>query len=101
MRHFCLDKPPVKKALNTRFLSDREAAQVQSIMLAFGIERFDASVRLWGRGKTIEVSGSLDKLQLSCLLAIARYLDGYASTIEPESPLRPTLTSSVQSEAGL
>lgn len=60
--------------MNTKFLSDAERAQVESIMAEFGLNEFDASVRLWGRGKSIEVSGTLGKTELSCLLAIARYL---------------------------
>lgn len=61
--------------MNTRFLSEEEVTQVQSIMAAFGVEEFGAEVRLWGRGKAIQVSGTLDKLELSCLLAISHYLD--------------------------
>lgn len=60
--------------MNTRFLSEEEVAQVRSIMAAYGLHEFGASVRLWGRGKAIEVSGTLDKRELSCLLAISRYL---------------------------
>lgn len=60
--------------MKTGFLSEEEVAQVRSIMAAYGLHEFGASVRLWGRGKAIEVSGTLDKRELSCLLAISRYL---------------------------
>lgn len=60
--------------MNTMFLSAEEIAQVESIMSAYGISGFDACVRLWGRGKTIHVSGDVHKQELACLLAIARFL---------------------------
>lgn len=61
--------------MNTMFLSEEEVAKVQSIVASYGLSGFDASVRLWGRGKAIQVSGKLDRVELSCLLAIARYLN--------------------------
>lgn len=61
--------------MNTGFLNSEEVAQVESIMAAYGVREFGAEVRLWGRGKAIQVSGTLDRLELSCLLAISRYLD--------------------------
>lgn len=60
--------------MNTKFLNDEEIAQVETIMARFGLNEFDASIRLWGRGKSIQVSGTLGKTELSCLLAIASYL---------------------------
>lgn len=61
--------------MNTQFLSEVELAQVESIMSAYGLRDFSADVRLWGRGKAIEVNGTLDQQDLSCLLAISRYLN--------------------------
>ncbi|MGQ0622300.1 MAG: hypothetical protein ACT4QA_20685 [Panacagrimonas sp.] len=61
--------------MNTTFLTPEEVAKVESIVASYGLSGFDASVRLWGRGKAIQVSGKLDRLELSCLLAIARYLN--------------------------
>ena len=61
-------------AIQTGFLDEKEVAQVQAILAAHGLSGFDASVRLWGRGKAIEVRGTLGRQELSCLLAIARYL---------------------------
>jgi hypothetical protein len=63
-----------KHALTTTFLSDQDINQVQSILATYGLSGFDASVRLWGRGKAIDVHGTLGKQELSCLLAIARFL---------------------------
>lgn len=60
--------------MNTKFLNEQDIAQVESIMDAYGISGFDACVRLWGRGKTIHVSGDVHKQELACLLAIARFL---------------------------
>jgi hypothetical protein len=61
-------------AINTGFLSAEDSSRVQSIMAGHGLSAFEASVRLWGRGKAIQVSGPLDERQLSCLLDIVRYL---------------------------
>jgi len=61
-------------AMKTTFLSDQDMSQVQSIIDKHGLSGFDASVRLWGRGKAIEVKGTLGKQELSCLLAIASFL---------------------------
>ena len=63
-------------AMKTTFLSDQDLLQVQSILDQHGIAGFGAAVRLWGRGKAIEVKGTLGLQELSCLLAIARYLGG-------------------------
>lgn len=60
--------------MNTAFLNDHDLMQVQSIMASHGLTGFDAAIRLWGRGKAIDVNGTLGKRELSCLLAIARYL---------------------------
>ena len=56
------------------FLTDEDIAQVQGIMGEHGIEGFDASVRFWGRGKAVQVSGDLGERQLQCLLEIVRAL---------------------------
>ena len=61
-------------AMKTTFLSDQDMSQVQSILDEHGLSGFDASIRLWGRGKAIEVKGTLGKQELSCLLAIASFL---------------------------
>ena len=61
-------------AMKTTFLSDQDLSSVQSILEQHGLDGFDASVRLWGRGKAIEVNGTLGRRELSCLLAIARFL---------------------------
>ena len=61
-------------AIKTTFLSDQDLSQVQSILDSHGLSGFDASVRLWGRGKAIEVKGTLGRQELTCLLAIARFL---------------------------
>lgn len=60
--------------MNMGFLKDDEVRQVRSIMAQHGIEQFDASVRLWGRGKAISVEGNLGEKHLTCLLDIARAL---------------------------
>ncbi|MGH8517540.1 MAG: hypothetical protein ACREUE_08775 [Panacagrimonas sp.] len=64
----------IKRAMTTTFLSDQDLSQVQSILATYGLSGFDASVRLWGRGKAIDVHGTLGQQELSCLLAIARFL---------------------------
>lgn len=87
--------------MNTRFLSDEEVAQVQSIMAAYGLGEFSADVRLWGRGKAIQVRGSLDRLELSCLLAISRYLDedrGGGSQAEAATQRPPRVPTPLQAE---
>ncbi|TDU28287.1 hypothetical protein DFR24_2654 [Panacagrimonas perspica] len=61
-------------AMKTTFLSDEDMSHVQSILDEHGLSGFDASVRLWGRGKAIEVKGTLGRQELSCLLAIASFL---------------------------
>lgn len=63
-----------KNAMSAPFLSDQDLSQVQSILANHGLSGFDASVRLWGRGKAIDVRGTLGQQELSCLLAIARFL---------------------------
>ena len=63
-----------KNAMTTTFLSDQDLGQVQSILATHGLSGFDASVRLWGRGKAIDVRGTLREQELTCLLAIARFL---------------------------
>lgn len=81
--------------MNTQFLSEEDASRVQSIMAGHGLSGFEASVRLWGRGKAIHVSGPLDRHQLSCLLDIARYLgdgktDGILADLSYRAALRPS-----------
>lgn len=56
------------------FLTDEDMAQVRDIMGLHGIEGFDATVRFWGRGKAVQVSGDLGEKQLQCLLEIVRAL---------------------------
>lgn len=77
--------------MNTRFLSDEEVEQVQHILNAHGMDDFDAVVQLWGRGKSIHVSGKLDQRDLRCLLAIVRYLDDAApaSILSSDCSLSP------------
>ena len=76
------------------FLTDEDMAQVRDIMGMHGIEGFDASVRFWGRGKAVQVSGDLGEKQLQCLLEIVRALST-PSTATPvaeaiiESPAPP------------
>lgn len=60
--------------MNMGFLKDDEVQQVQSIMAQHGIDQFDASVRFWGRGKSIHVTGDLAEKHLTCLLDIAKAL---------------------------
>lgn len=74
--------------MNARFLDERETAQIRLIMQAHGVEDFDASVRLWGRGKAIGIYGDVGRRELACLLAIHRYLDP-----NDESNSRPSITS--------
>jgi hypothetical protein len=62
------------RAMKATFLSDQDRSQVETIMDTYGLSGFDASVRLWGRGKAIDVHGTLGQQELSCLLAIARFL---------------------------
>lgn len=66
------------------FLTDEDMAQVRDIMGMHGIEGFDASVRFWGRGKAVQVSGDLGEKQLQCLLEIVRALSA-PSTATPEA----------------
>ena len=66
------------------FLTDEDMAQVRDIMGMHGIEGFDASVRFWGRGKAVQVSGDLGEKQLQCLLEIVRALSA-PSTAIPEA----------------
>ena len=60
--------------MNMGFLKDYDVRQIHSIMARHGIEQFDASVRFWGRGKSISVDGMLGEKHLNCLLDIARAL---------------------------
>ncbi len=60
--------------MNMAFLKDDEVSQVHSIMARHGIDRFDAAVRFWGRGKSIQVTGDLGEKHLTCLLDIVRAL---------------------------
>lgn len=55
-------------------LKEADVQQVRAIMARHGIEQFDASVRLWGRGKSVSVEGPLGEKQLNCLLEIVRAL---------------------------
>ena len=64
------------------FLTDEDMAQVRDIMGMHGIEGFDATVRFWGRGKAVQVSGDLGEKQLQCLLEIVRALSA-SSTAAP------------------
>ncbi|MGQ0699862.1 MAG: hypothetical protein ACT4PZ_16665 [Panacagrimonas sp.] len=82
----------MSSTMNTTFLGAEEIARVESIMTAFGIDGFDASIRLWGRGKAIEVDGNLGSQELACLLAIARYLHE-PDPAEPRgaTPINPAL----------
>lgn len=75
----------IKHAMTTTFLSEQDLSQVQSILATYGLSGFDASVRLWGRGKAIDIHGTLGKQELSCLLAIARFL-GNESANEAGNP---------------
>lgn len=77
-----------KHAMTATFLSDQDLSQVQTILATYGLSGFDASVRLWGRGKAIDVHGTLGQQELSCLLAIARYL-GDESANEHGAPMPP------------
>lgn len=60
--------------MNTQFLSDEAVAAISAIMQAHGIQAFDASVRFWGRGKSIHLSGDVGQRELACLLEIMQYL---------------------------
>lgn len=64
----------MKTAIKAPFLSDQDRSQVQTILDKHGLSGFDASIRLWGRGKAIDVKGTLGRQELCCLLAIARFL---------------------------
>ena len=55
-------------------LNEHDVQQVRAIMARHGIEQFDASVRLWGRGKSVSIEGPLCEKQLKCLLEIVRAL---------------------------
>lgn len=61
--------------MNTGFLVEEDVAEVKTIMAAHGIGDFAASVRLWGRGKAVQVDGPLCVSQLRCLLDIATFLE--------------------------
>lgn len=75
------------------FLTDEDMAQVRDIMGLHGIEGFDATVRFWGRGKAVQVSGDLGEKQLQCLLEIVRALSA-PSTSAPaaEAVIESTAT---------
>lgn len=74
------------------FLTDEDMAQVRDIMGMHGIEGFDASVRFWGRGKAVQVSGDLGEKQLQCLLEIVRALSAPSSAApEAEAIIESTL----------
>jgi hypothetical protein len=64
--------------MNTAFLSDADLSAVRSIMASHGLSRFDAFVRIWGRGKAMDVRGTLGSRELDCLQAIARFLGNKA-----------------------
>jgi hypothetical protein len=66
--------------MNISLLKEDEVQQVHSIMAQHGIEQFDASVRFWGRGKSISVDGLLGEKHLTCLLDIARALGPNTTT---------------------
>jgi hypothetical protein len=72
--------------MNTAFLSDQDLMRVQAIMSDFGLSSFDAQIRLWGRGKAIDVNGTLGKQELSCLLEIARFLGERAQDEQDGEP---------------
>lgn len=82
----------IKHAMTATFLSDQDLSQVQSILATYGLSGFDASVRLWGRGKAIDVHGTLGQQELSCLLAIARFL-GDESANESGNPASDVMRS--------
>lgn len=69
-----MNTDPNKNAMSAPFLSEQDLSEVQTILATYGLSGFDASVRLWGRGKAIDVHGTLGQQELSCLLAIARFL---------------------------
>ncbi|MCC2658081.1 MAG: hypothetical protein K0Q76_3189 [Panacagrimonas sp.] len=79
----------IKHAMTTTFLSDQDLDQVQTILATHGLSGFDASVRLWGRGKAIDVHGTLGQQELSCLLAIARFLGNQSANEQTANDAPP------------
>jgi hypothetical protein len=75
----------MEAVMHMGLLKEDEVLQVRAIMARHGIEQFDASVRLWSRGKSISVEGPLAEKHLHCLLDIARALRDDGSAL-PESP---------------
>ncbi len=73
--------------MNTALLSEDDVVLVHNIMARHGIERFDASIRFWGRGKSIEVTGDLGERQLHCLIEIMRRLSELDSTDSSTGPI--------------
>lgn len=82
-------------SMKTTFMSDQDMSRIQSILDEHGLSGFDASIRLWGRGKAIEVKGTLGRQELSCLLAIASFLDGR----DDEMPGRTSQPGAMRSPA--
>lgn len=78
--------------MNTKLLGTHEIEMIDSIIAAHGLAGFDAGIRFWGRGKSIHVTGDVGVQELTCLLAIARYLDGadLAPGMPPPSSADPT-----------
>lgn len=88
--------------IRTTFLSAQDLAQVQSILEKHGLSGFDASIRLWGRGKAIEVKGTLGRQELSCLLAIAHFLGtDNSSEAANESAGLPTAAAAIMGSKAL
>lgn len=84
----------MKADFSKGFLTDEDMAQVRDIMGVHGIEGFDATVRFWGRGKAVQVSGDLGEKQLQCLLEIVRALSAPSSAVPVAETIidPPTLT---------
>lgn len=72
-------------AMKTTFLSDEDLSHVQSILDQHGLSGFDAAIRLWGRGKAIEIKGTLGRRELLCLAEISRFLGDDIDTKATES----------------
>ncbi len=86
----------MKADFSKGFLTDEDMAQVRDIMGVHGIDGFDATVRFWGRGKAVQVSGDLGEKQLQCLLEIVRALSAPSGAVPPaetiiDSPMLATL----------
>lgn len=59
----------------TEHLSIEDCEKVKEIVKKHGIGEFDAFVRFWGRGQSIQIDGDLTLKECLCLSEIAEFLN--------------------------